>query len=369
MKLTGASVFASLIILLILSCGDPTPNPDTLGKNPLTQSQGSTNRFLKILDGEGQSGRVGEFLAKDLKVIAETRDGGPLVGANIRFSITHGSGVLSTATSITDSKGMMSTAFRLGIYSGDVFVRAELLPNDTGNFSQIVGFKITAEPGPPTNISVVSGNNQCTIENTTFAQPLAVTALDLYGNPISSISIEAQSSNGYLLNGTSTSVTYLSDEYGSILVPVRAGSADNPMDPNGSQVMVDFGIGSILTTRASLRTTRDYYFVPSGSRTVHMFACCPRCFCMPYGVKVQILHECNRPWQGEVVEFRYPPLNPDEPPPLIASVPTDSDGYATYTFMDNPCPANASSCTINAFHPIRDTDRKLPIAFTIYPPN
>ena len=106
------------------------------------------------------------------------------------------------------------------IFSGDVFIRAELLPNENDNFAQIVGFKISGIPDLPDAISIASGNNQCTLTHTAFPQPLLIKVLDLYGNATDGSVI------GFL-SGDSTWKSSLSQLTGAKFFQVRISFVSN----------------------------------------------------------------------------------------------------------------------------------------------
>ena len=102
-----------------------------------------------------------------------------------------GSGVL------TDASGKATVAASAGAVAGTYQVVATVtgLSPDT--------FTLTINPGPASQVVVVSGSPQQTLPNAAFASPLTVQVLDAYGNPVPGVVVTfTSSSNNVTLSGS-----------------------------------------------------------------------------------------------------------------------------------------------------------------------
>ncbi len=69
---------------------------------------------LVKVDGDQQSGVVGEALPVDPTVEVRDADGDPVVGVSVEFEVTAGGGSVSSGTTTTNSQGRASTSWTLG---------------------------------------------------------------------------------------------------------------------------------------------------------------------------------------------------------------------------------------------------------------
>ncbi len=85
---------------------------------------------IKIVSGNGQSGRAGQQLPRPLVVEVKNQNGDPLVGVTVRFSTAfdpdtgRSFGSVNPTTDATDADGQASTRFRLGSTAGVYTVTA-----------------------------------------------------------------------------------------------------------------------------------------------------------------------------------------------------------------------------------------------------
>jgi uncharacterized protein (TIGR03437 family) len=101
---------------------------------------------LTLVDGDGQSGQVGQTLAKALKVQVMGRAGVGVAGATVTFAVTSGSGRVSAAATTTGVDGTAGVTLTVGPNAGPVTVTATL----DGSALPPVTFKATGTAAPVT---------------------------------------------------------------------------------------------------------------------------------------------------------------------------------------------------------------------------
>ncbi len=80
--------------------------------------------LLSIIGGNNQNVRVSAAAADPLTIQALDHTASPMSGVNVTWTISSGTGVLSTATSTTNDRGLTSINFTAPATSGAVGVRA-----------------------------------------------------------------------------------------------------------------------------------------------------------------------------------------------------------------------------------------------------
>ena len=171
-----------------------------------------SSRTLSIVSGDAQSAAVSTSLANQLVVRLLDGNGTPVEGAAIGFSPAAGSATPTSAT--TDANGEAHASWRLGTVSGQQTLTASAAG------ASGVTFTATATPGAPTQLSIVSGNNQ--IGNISQPLPLPVVAAvaDGFGNPIAGATVGFSVTSG----GGSITSTAVTDEGGHAAVTWTLGS-------------------------------------------------------------------------------------------------------------------------------------------------
>jgi plastocyanin len=207
-----------LVLLLgglgVLSCG---------GDGDGGQPTATTTIAKAGVSGDEQTGTVGQTLASPLQVVV-IENNAPKVGATVTWSATGGSGTVDPTSATTDAQGIASTTWTLGTTAGSQSAQATLAGAD----GSPVGFTATAEPGPASTLSMVSGDQQVGVNNTVLPQPLVVEVSDEFGNGIQGVDVEWTATNATL---SATSV---------------------PTDASGlSQVTVTLGAEGAVTVTAA----------------------------------------------------------------------------------------------------------------------
>lgn len=118
---------------------------------------------IQIVDGNGQTGRVGSELPKDLHVRVVDRRGAGVSGVTVEFVVRQGGGRVSASKILTTSNGEAKTKWTLGSRTGEQRVEARAVVGGAVRYSLTpVTFRATAtsggsEPAPtpvPTRVSV-----------------------------------------------------------------------------------------------------------------------------------------------------------------------------------------------------------------------
>ncbi|MDX1567881.1 MAG: Ig-like domain-containing protein, partial [Longimicrobiales bacterium] len=151
---------------------------------------GGAENLVKV-EGDQQSGIVGEALSVDPTVQVRNADGDPVSGVSVEFQVTSGGGSVSVSTRTTDAQGRASTTWTLGTSTAT----DQLLEASTGSLTAT--FSADPQPGPATTLEIASGDGQQVSQpSTTLPDPLVVEVSDTYGNPVEGVSVEFTTSNG-----------------------------------------------------------------------------------------------------------------------------------------------------------------------------
>ena len=189
MNRPAIALLLTAVTIVDASCSDSSA-PDT------------TPASLTLVSGNAQTGRVGLQLGAPLIVRVANAGGEGLAGVTVTWRIVGGGGSLAS-TPPTDSDGHASVTWTLGTVSGtdnnSVTATITALPD------VVVAFIATATPGPPTRLTVISGNNQTGEVGVPLTQPLVVAAGDQFDNRLAGTTIDwGVSAGAGELSSTST---------------------------------------------------------------------------------------------------------------------------------------------------------------------
>ncbi len=161
---------------------------------------------VTLIDGDGQSGRVGEALPQLL--IAEVTDaaGRPVAGATVAFVLNDPApeASLDPDTVTTDADGRAATAMVLGTRPGTQAGEVRAL-GGSGTPTATIGFTHTALSESANGIRPVSGEDQSAPAGAKLGQPLVVEVADAFGNPIPGVAVTWTPEGGGSVGETSTS--------------------------------------------------------------------------------------------------------------------------------------------------------------------
>lgn len=139
---------------------------------------------LTVNAGNNQSGYVGTTLPITLSVLAlSSYTGKPVSGVTITFKASPTGGTFSNPSAVTNSAGIASTTFTLPNKPGAITITASSPSTTTTYFAE------TANAGPATSLTVVSGTKQKGTVGTTLPAPIVVSVKDPHGNAVSGISV------------------------------------------------------------------------------------------------------------------------------------------------------------------------------------
>jgi protocatechuate 3,4-dioxygenase beta subunit len=147
----------------------------------------------------------------------------PSSGPSGAFGSGCNAGSTATACAVTTAADGIATAptYTAGHTAGPQGVSAA-----AGNLTP-VGYSLTNTAGPAASLEVTSGSGQTATVGSGFAQPVAVTVVDQYGNPVTGATVEfaappATAAGGVF--GSSTSAYSTSDSYGVATSPAFAAN-------------------------------------------------------------------------------------------------------------------------------------------------
>jgi hypothetical protein len=197
---------------------------------------------LTIVEGNAQSGIVGEELPRPIGVRATDAQGRPIAGQYVLFEVIAGDGSLFLGSASTGANGEARDRWWLGGLTGLTHrVRARAVDPATGAAREVV-FTATPLPGPVDRISIISGNDQVAPFSVPLPLQLVVRATDRFGNSVPGVQITWTAMAG---GGSANPATSLTDGGGWATTSWTLG-------PSGEQQL-----------RATERT-RDLLFVATG---------------------------------------------------------------------------------------------------------
>jgi hypothetical protein len=184
-----------LAALLLSACGD--------GSDLLLPGTGDP-ATVRLLQGDGQNGRVGDALPQPLVAAVKDGAGRPVEGATVVFVFTDPApgASLSPDTTTTDAGGNATAEVVLGTRPGTQAGEVRALGGQ-GQATATAGFSLTAVPENANGITAVSGMDQSGQVGTTLANPLVVQIADAFGNPIAGVDVAWTADGG----GSVSSVT------------------------------------------------------------------------------------------------------------------------------------------------------------------
>src|SRR6185369_14909572 len=199
---------------------------------PPPTSSGATT--LRILGGDNQTGAPGSRLPAPLTARVEDASGRPVSNVTVNWETSQGVS-LTGASSTSDANGVVSANATLGPATGP----AQVVLRTTGGFQTPFGttlgatlqtvFSLTAagqpqaaQPGSPTVLRVMGGDNQSGPAGTRLPIPLTVRVQDAAGNPVPNVSVLWQPGAGQTIS--LTNLVSLSDVNGLVSANVQLGS-------------------------------------------------------------------------------------------------------------------------------------------------
>jgi hypothetical protein len=188
---TSSSVRRVVVVLLTIGasgCGSDLLLPDPPG--------GGENVALTKLNGDEQTGTVGEQLPSPLVVQVLTERDQPAPGRMVAFELSEdpAAGEVDPDTATTNSNGEASAHWVLGTTPGSHTVVARVVGGEDED--QVAQFRAAAKPAAPATFSAQSPRAQPGRRRQAVATPPAVRVVDRFGNPVQDVPVAWQVTAG-----------------------------------------------------------------------------------------------------------------------------------------------------------------------------
>jgi hypothetical protein len=138
---------------------------------------------ISISSGDAQTGAVNTAISPFIVLVTDDNLN-TVSNATINWSVTSGTGSLSSATSLSNSSGLASSTLTLGTSTGARTVSATI----QGTASSVV-FNATATPGLPATITKTAGDAQTATAGSPLPIDLTVLVRDAFNNPLPNINM------------------------------------------------------------------------------------------------------------------------------------------------------------------------------------
>ena len=171
-----------LILSGVLGCGSDLLLPDPPG--------GGENVQLSKVDGDNQTGVVGEQLQLPLVVKVMTPRELPATGREVEFVFTSVSGEVTPSRAFTNSEGQAIAHWVLGPAPGPQSVAARLVASEGDPQSE--EFRAEARPAAPDTLSAKSPTSQPGRRGHKVDSPPVVQVVDRFGNAVPGVSVAWQ---------------------------------------------------------------------------------------------------------------------------------------------------------------------------------
>ena len=198
---------------------------------------------LTKLSGDEQQALPDSTLAEPFVVSLLDQNGNPLPGATVTFTVTAGGGTLSATTATTDDNGRAAATLTLGSGPGRNTVAVRV-----GDLKPVI-FSASGL-AVPTTLTLVSGDEQQGLPDSTLAEPFVVSLLDQNGNPLPGATVTFTVTAG---GGTLSATTATTDDNGHAAATLTLGSG-----PGVNTVTVSLAGLDPVTFTATAEATPDF---------------------------------------------------------------------------------------------------------------
>lgn len=139
---------------------------------------------VRVVAGDGQTGRVASPLPQAVVARVLDRDGNPVEGAAVAVLVTSGGGSVAPAELATDGGGEVRAAWTLGTEAG-----AQTLELRVEQVEAPTVVSATATPGPAVRLAAAAGDGQSAPVGRALADPVVARAEDAYGNGVPGVDV------------------------------------------------------------------------------------------------------------------------------------------------------------------------------------
>ena len=141
---------------------------------------------LESISGGNQEGVPGEALANPFVVEVRDQNESPLEGVTVTFAVTAGAGTLSATTATTDANGRAESTLTLGSDPGTNSVKVSV---EGISRTEVFSAEASLPPPEPTDLSIVSGDNQTGLTGEALANPFVIEVRDQYDDPMAGVTV------------------------------------------------------------------------------------------------------------------------------------------------------------------------------------
>ena len=138
---------------------------------------------MALIAGDGQGATVGTRVTTDPTVKVTDAHGNPVSGASVTFTVTAGGGSVTGSPVSTDSSGLASVGWTLGVTAG-----TNTLTATSGSLTPVT-FNATGTAGAATQMALIAGDGQGATVGTRVTTDPTVKVTDAHGNPVSGASV------------------------------------------------------------------------------------------------------------------------------------------------------------------------------------
>ncbi|MEP6688027.1 MAG: Ig-like domain-containing protein [Gemmatimonadales bacterium] len=152
---------------------------------------------VAVVDGDDQTGTVGEVLPEPVVVEVKTDGGQPLADRRVAFVPAQGAsaGRFDPDTAVTDAQGRALTSWYLGTAAGLYTAEVRLVAGGD-SVLPAAPLQATAGAGAPDTLRAVGPSVQGGRRGQALDEPLVVIAVDRFGNPVGGVEVVWDVPNG-----------------------------------------------------------------------------------------------------------------------------------------------------------------------------
>ncbi len=216
---------------------------------------------LAMVDGNGQSGTVGQPLGAQLSVRVTDENDNPVENVSVDW-VAGGGGSVSSPTSGTGADGVARITRKLGTVPGPCTTTASV----TGLAGSPVTFTCTANAGAAAKLAIVDQPGGTARSGSPLAPQPAVQAQDAQGNPVgrAGLSIVAElasPSSGAVLTGAKSKATDANGRaaFADLVITGPAGSYrlqfTGPSLPSVTSSSITLSAGAVSASRSSVEAS------------------------------------------------------------------------------------------------------------------
>jgi hypothetical protein len=163
----------------------------------LTLPTATPPRLSRVeLQGDGQTGTVGQPLPNPVVVVVRTDSGVPIPGRQVVFVQGASGDSFVPATAVTDAEGKALTQWVLGTTPGPYTAQATVVPQGDSVVPTPLELQAAAVPDAPDSVRADAPLIQAGRRGEPVPEPLVVAVVDRYGNPVAGVEVKWKTEHG-----------------------------------------------------------------------------------------------------------------------------------------------------------------------------